>query len=257
MVIRRYISVLTVVICFALSAGAAVADDVTPAVGGFPEYLFLEKVSEAEAPKVAYLLALTVEEGRAIIFQNLPKIFNPELGDKGFTPEFFEQKLLASLKQETKEMSDDQRRIFDKFMWAAKQSIALNQDRINVKGVKFKYFLPATWSRETALMLKTKTGIMIKQAAINYRSPCNKADAMENTILTKFRKPDYDGKTYGEMSTVGKQKVYRHFRPVTIDEGCLGCHGEPKGEKDIIGYEKDGLKIGDVRAIISVTVPVK
>ena len=29
------------------------------------------------------------------------------------------------------------------------------------------------------------------------------------------------------------------------------------GEKDILGYEKDGLKVGDVRGVISVAVPVQ
>lgn len=255
----KILVVSLIVFCFSLilCIVSYAADTGTAASGGYPEYLFLEKVSESEAPGVAWLLALAVETGRSVIFQYLPKINNPEIGDKGFTPEFFEEKLMQALKQQAGEISTSQKKTLEKFLWAAKQSIALNQDRINIKGIGFKYFLPATWARETALMLKTKTGIIIKQAADLYRSPCNKPDELEKKIIDKFKMPGYNGQPYGEMSTMGKQKVYRHFRRISIVQGCLGCHGEPKGQTDVLGYEKDGMKTGDIRGLISVIVPVE
>ncbi len=252
--------VLFICVAFSLCVVPLAKGDVlaaAEALGGYPEYLFIEKLPEKEAKGMAELLALSVNEGRAIIFQNLPKINNAELGDKWFTPEYFEEKLMERLKQNIEGLSPAQRRIFNKFVSSAKISVSANQDRINLKGVGFKYFLPATWGRETAMIFKAQTGIIIKQTALLYRYPGNRPDDSEMKSLVKFTSPDYDKKTYGEISTIGKQNVYRYYRPVYMVAGCLSCHGGPKGEKDILGYEKDGLKVGDVRGVISVAVPVQ
>ncbi|WP_303907136.1 c-type heme family protein [Thiohalomonas denitrificans] len=56
---------------------------------------------------------------------------------------------------------------------------------------------------------------------------------------------------------MGKQPVYRYFDPVRLMEPCLACHGKPKGELDMLGYEKDGLEAGDVIGLISVAVPIE
>lgn len=45
--------------------------------------------------------------------------------------------------------------------------------------------------------------------------------------------------------------------PLQITKGCLGCHGDPVGEKDISGHVKEGYKEGHVRGAISVMVPIK
>ncbi len=55
---------------------------------------------------------------------------------------------------------------------------------------------------------------------------------------------------------MGKQPVYRYYDPVTLMPPCLACHGKPKGEPDMLGFEKDGFDEGDVIGMISVTVAV-
>ena len=35
---------------------------------------------------------------------------------------------------------------------------------------------------------------------------------------------------------------------------CLVCHGSPKGEMDVTGYPKEGGKVGDLGAAISITL---
>jgi len=77
-------------------------------------------------------------------------------------------------------------------------------------------------------------------------------------VLVKFAKADYDKNPYGAVGSIGKQKVYRYVRPIFIKtDFCLKCHGGPKGSKDVLGYEKEGLKVGDLRGIVSVAVPIK
>ena len=49
---------------------------------------------------------------------------------------------------------------------------------------------------------------------------------------------------------------YRYLQPIYIQEGCLKCHGDPKGELDIAGRPKEGYRVGDFRGAISVSIAV-
>ena len=42
--------------------------------------------------------------------------------------------------------------------------------------------------------------------------------------------------------------------PEYYAESCLSCHGTPKGEMDKTGYPKEGGKVGDLGAAISITL---
>ena len=43
--------------------------------------------------------------------------------------------------------------------------------------------------------------------------------------------------------------------PLFYNKQCLACHGSPKGQIDISGYEKEGFKDGDLGGAISITLP--
>lgn len=228
-----------------------------PAKGGFPEYLFLEKVDETEAKSTAEMITKAIALGRLVIFAQMGKLTDPELGDKGFTGAVFLSQWESSLEAEFMGASPAQQRIIDKLLWAGKLSIDNNQDRLNVKGVKWKHFLPAKWARETGLMFNSRTGIVTKQPSVNYRHPSNAPDAKEIEVLTELIKAGKDAKPVGEYAMMGKQKVYRYFDPIYLMPPCLACHGKPKGELDMLGFQKDGFEDGDLIGVISVAVPVK
>jgi len=42
--------------------------------------------------------------------------------------------------------------------------------------------------------------------------------------------------------------------PEYYGESCLACHGTPKGKMDITGYPKEGRKLNDLGAVISITL---
>jgi general secretion pathway protein A len=42
--------------------------------------------------------------------------------------------------------------------------------------------------------------------------------------------------------------------PLFYNKQCLACHGKPKGEVDISGYEKEGFKEGDLGGAISIVL---
>jgi hypothetical protein len=58
-------------------------------------------VDRAEAEETARLLAKLLEAGRLVIEQNQLLIDNPHKGDKGLTPEVFEQQLVQEFRQQT------------------------------------------------------------------------------------------------------------------------------------------------------------
>lgn len=250
--------IVAIVVCLYLSFSANATEEIgIAAKGGFPEYLFLEKVDESEAHSTAEMISKSLAIGRLVIFSHMSVLTDPELGNKGFTGDYFLEQWKAALEAETMGASPAQQRILEKLMWAGKQSIDNNQDRLNVKGVKWKHFLPAKWAREAGLMLNSRTGIVTRQPSINYRHPSNAPDAREVQILKAFVDSGQDAKPTGEFAMMGKQKVYRYFDPVHLMPPCLACHGKPKGELDMLGYKKDGLEAGDVFGMISVSVAVE
>lgn len=247
---------LSAICCVPLYANASPAIGV-PAKGGAPEYLFLEKVNESEAHSTAEMISKALAVGRLVIFAQMGKLTDPELGDKGFTGDVFLDQWKTALEAATMGASPTQERIIEKLLWAGKQSMDNNQDRLNVKGVKWKHFLPAKWARETGLMFNSRTGIVTKQPSVNYRHPSNVPDAREVEVLTEMVKAGTNAKPSGEFAMMGKQRVYRYFDPINLMPPCLACHGKPKGELDMLGFEKDGFETGDVIGFISVSVAVE
>ncbi len=227
------------------------------AKGGFPESFFIEKVPQAEVQATAQRLAKAVIAARMIIFSYAGKFVDPNLGDKGFSGEVFERQWRDALEADMIDATPTQKRLYEKLIWAGRQVIENNQDRINAKGVGWKNFLPAKWEREMGQVFAAKTGIVIKQPGRAYRSPTNAPDETERNALVHFVKAARDNNrplTFTEQW--GKQAVFRHMEPIRLLSPCLPCHGKPKGELDIVNFQKDGLEAGDVIGLMSVSFGV-
>ena len=54
----------------------------------------------------------------------------------------------------------------------------------------------------------------------------------------------------------GDSSVFRYVGLLEIEDGCLPCHGDPAGEKDITGYAKEGMAEGDVAGAVSIVMPM-
>ena len=48
--------------------------------------------------------------------------------------------------------------------------------------------------------------------------------------------------------------AFRLLIPEYYGKSCLGCHGEPKGERDITGGKKEGGRLGELGGAISVSI---
>ena len=121
-------------------------------------------------------------------------------------------------------------------------------------------FIPATFGTQAAAKFTAKSGIYLKQTTLDtfLRNPKNKADEFEAGVLKKFADPSYPRQGEKIVSEqVDGGKTTRVMLPLFYGKGCLNCHGEPKGEKDISGYMKEGAKEGDLGGAISVKLAQK
>lgn len=227
------------------------------AKGGFAESFFLEKVPRAEVKSTAQRLAKAVIAARLIIFAYSGKFVDPNLGDKGFSADAFEKQWRAALEPDFIDATPNQRRLYEKLIWAGRQVIDNNQDRINFKGVGWKNFLPAKWEREMGQVFTARTGIVIRQPGRAYRSPVNVPDDTERAALVQYVEAGRDANApITKTERWGKQEVYRHMEPIRLMPPCLACHGKPRGELDIVQFEKDGLEAGDLIGLMSVSLAV-
>jgi general secretion pathway protein A len=214
------------------------------------------------------LLAILLDAGRVTVGANQPLINDPAKGDKGFTPEVFEKQLSEKYKERAgvdlgnlkdAKVPEMAKKLLPQLVEASKSTVADNQAVINKQGVAFKGFIPATFGTQAAAKFSEKFGVYLKQTthAGLLRNPKNKPDDFEAAVLKKFADSSYPKQGDKIISeTVEGGKILRVMLPLYYGKGCLTCHGDPKGEKDISGYMKEGAKEGDLGGAISVQLPV-
>ena len=105
----------------------------------------------------------------------------------------------------------------------------------------------------TGKIFSETSGYTIRFVNFNPRNPTNKPDGYETEALyalTSKQTTEYYG-----FSEMDGEKVFRYLAPMTMQESCLICHGQPAGEMDMTGHAKEGWDIGDVGGAISITMP--
>jgi general secretion pathway protein A len=220
--------------------------------------------ADSDAVEAGRLLAVLHDSGRVTIGANQPLINDPDKGDKGFTPEAFAKQVTAKFKDRAKVDLDNlknekvpelAKKLLPQLIEVMKQTVADYQPVINRPGVGFKGFIPATFGTQAAAKFRARTGVYLKQTQNPPRNPKNQPDEFEQKILSKFADPAYPRQGEKILSeTVDGGKATRVMLPLFMLKGCLPCHGEPKGEKDISGYMREGAKEGDLAGAISVKI---
>ncbi len=223
---------------------------------------FAQAGAEESMESIAMTIADYLSAGRAVVAENQPLINDPSQGDKGFTPQAYEEQvsleflMRSGIEIKSLTPSDDFSKTLIAIHESAKEVIAGAQSRINEPGKVFKGFIPAVFGKRVGDRLYKKTGIVIKQTSLKFRGEYNKPDDFEASVLKRFETSGR-GSTYFKETKFGDSKVLRYMYPLYIEKSCLPCHGEPAGEKDIAGRIKEGYKEGDLRGAISVIVPFK
>jgi general secretion pathway protein A len=219
----------------------------------------------AEAEETARLLAKVLQAGRLVIERNQTVIDDPHRGDKGFTPEVFERQLreefrtmtgidLTTLARESPTFAVPPlaRELLPALIEASKEVVRDAQVVINQRGIGYKNFIPATYGSQAAARFSKRSHVQLKQTAIHPRNPKNEPDEYELSVL-KWLSGRPNGEAYVSELT-GSGNVLRVIMPIYYVRECLACHGEPKGEWDISGYPREGVREGELAGAISVRI---
>jgi len=221
--------------------------------------------AETDDVKTGKLLALLLDAGRVAVSKHQDLINDGTKGMKGFTPEFFDQEMLAIFKERTgvdlagsgNAIPNGAKPLLDRLREESKKTVASYQPAINIKGITYKGFIPATFATETAKRFRMWTGIYLKQTAPDtlLRNQSNKADSYESGMMARFESSE-KAPAEGILSEQDG-KLLRVLLPLYYDKTCLRCHGDPKGERDISGYPKEGGREGQMAGMISVSLEKK
>ena len=220
---------------------------------------------KAQLAETGRLLAVLLDSGRVVVGKAQPKINNPRLDDKGFSPAVFESQLRREFQTRagydlrdlaSAPMPDRAKPLLLKLARLMQQAVQDVQSDINKKGLGFKNFIPATFGTKVAEQFSKDTGLKLRQIGppgMAPRNPDNKPDEQEEQALVVIQKSHPRAGDHIVEQPLAGYGV-RVLLPLFYTRQCLACHGKPKGEVDISGYEKEGFKEGDLGGAISVSV---
>ena len=232
----------------------------------FPGHSLAASDPQADTVEAARLLALLLDTGRLVLGDYQPVINDPAKGDKNFGPAVFETQLAAKFLERTgvdlstlatAAVPDSSKRALPILVETEKQVVAEAQGVINIPGIGFKGFIPATFATSTANRFRSHTGIYLRQTMTAPRNPRNQPAEYEIEMLKKFAEQGTGSKGQGPVSELSEdKKTVRVMLPLYYNKTCLPCHGEPKGERDVSGFLREGAKEGDLGGAISVKMEI-
>ncbi|MCP4727134.1 MAG: methyl-accepting chemotaxis protein [bacterium] len=112
----------------------------------------------------------------------------------------------------------------------------------------------------------------LEQAVVNYlegKGPIEEIEQAGGEIIYPENKQD--ARELGEIGVIhtgterlneieggSEQQIdaVRFFRAIRLSEECLACHGDPIGEPDIVGFEKEGWRVGEVHGTFEIIAPL-
>jgi hypothetical protein len=220
----------------------------------------------AEDAAIAQSLAEMLRDARTVISNNQDLINNPDIGDKHLTGAVVLADAVALYRKETGvdpteiDPASREGRLLRAMMDAIVAVTDDNQSTINAKGMGFKAFIPAVFARlvdeEFAGLAKGEAEVKVTAPPELVRNRKARPDAWEAEVMkSKLLDPAWPkGKSYSAVVETRGRPAYRIMVPEYYVASCLACHGGPKGEMDITGYPKEGGKLGDLGAAMSITL---
>ena len=222
----------------------------------------LQQIVELEY--TARLLAILLDSGRSVINENLPLFDDPQQAGKVTAAAFDRQLADIFLGRSGTDLRDldhakipaRSKRLLKELVTVSKEIVAEAQQELMRPPVGGKGFIPAVFGARTAARFSERTGVRLKQTALAPRNPANAPDSAEKLALETFADSNYPReKVISEVTA--KSRLLRLMYPLYTTRHCLDCHGEPKGERDKMGYPREGLKLGQNAGAISVIIPLQ
>lgn len=143
----------------------------------------------------------------------------------------------------------EQARGFAQQMDAVWTFVDANQNRINYTSdgiYEFKGLHCSVAAKAVAQLFNRSTDYVVKFTRTDPRNPGDAPDEWEQGALASFEEDPAIGEYY-QLVENDEAMSLRYCTPLTVEEGCLSCHGAPKGEIDITGYAKEGWSMGRYR----------
>lgn len=110
-----------------------------------------------------------------------------------------------------------------------------------IRQLKIYEAIPIVRSWDALGKKAAEVGYNFKVLSLQARNPRNEAEGSERDLLKKLEASGKDD--IWEVNE--KTNSLRFIRAIRVEKGCLGCHGD--GDYDVLGFKKEGLKIGDSR----------
>jgi hypothetical protein len=215
---------------------------------------------------LAQSLAEMLRDARTVISDQQDLINNQQLGDKHLTGEVVLEQAAAKYNKDTgidpKKLDPASRegRLLRAMMAAIVEVVDDNQPTINKKGTGFKGFIPAVFARLVAEsfdhLAKGEAEVKVTAPLELVRNRKARPDPWETQVIEKrLLDPAWPaGQPFSAEAEAKGRPAFRVMVPEYYVESCLACHGSPKGEMDITGYPKEGGKLNDLGAVISITL---
>lgn len=119
----------------------------------------------------------------------------------------------------------------------------------------FKNVYCSVAGKSIAQRFTTQTqGYSIRFVRNDPRTGTDAPDEFEALALERFSTGEA-AEHYG-VTSFGGRSVFRYVNELTVQPGCLMCHGDPQGEFDITGYVKEGMALGDTAGAVSIVIPL-
>lgn len=110
-----------------------------------------------------------------------------------------------------------------------------------------------------AMEIGSQNGWTVRQLAVKYRNPGNKADEEAAALMSLFER-DVDLDSMWINTEFGGKAGMRYLRRIEVEAACLVCHGAKDERPEFVmeGYADDrayDFTIGDLRGVYSVFIP--
>lgn len=130
----------------------------------------------------------------------------------------------------------------------------INYDRDGSYNFKGLYCSLVGKSVGKLFSMSTDYQYTLRYTRIDPRNALDEPDGFEREALDSFYR-EGDSEHYDLVEDEQGQKVFRYVGAIYLTESCMDCHGGPKGELDVTGFEKEGLEVGDIGGAVSITAP--
>ncbi len=124
----------------------------------------------------------------------------------------------------------------------AMQGVTNNAERLRIAGnLKMYEAIPIVASWQSIEKNAGELGFEFKVISTTPRNPRNLAEGREAEVLEMMSQQGLT--SYHEIDK--DLNAVRFVRLINVQEGCLLCHGN--GETDVLGFEMEGMRAGDLR----------